>query len=86
MYSDDPSMPFQSGWTEVVAPNARAATAAFNVVHPSYKPGILNCSTIYTEDAFVRERKSLAGNFGEGCHERITIALEIESFDDPSGG
>ena len=37
--------PFVGGWTEVEAPTANLACAAFRAVHPDKEPGILNCSS-----------------------------------------
>lgn len=45
--------PFVGGWTEVEAPTANLACAAFRAVHPDKEPGILNCSSAYTEESFL---------------------------------
>lgn len=45
--------PFVGGWTEVEAPNVNLACAAFRLAHPDKEPGILNCSSAYTEAAWL---------------------------------
>lgn len=69
--------PFVGGWTEVEAPDHRAACAAFRAYHPDKIPNCLNCSSIYTEEQF--KKTGMAGpdgNFGRFCHERITLRRE----------
>ena len=46
--------PFVGGWTEVEAPNVNLACAAFRLAHPDKEPGILNCSSTYTEENFLK--------------------------------
>lgn len=46
--------PFVGGWTEVEAPNVNLACAAFRLAHPDKEPGILNCSSAYTEENFLK--------------------------------
>lgn len=46
--------PFVGGWTEVEAPNADIACAAFRAIHHDKEPGILNCSSAYTEEVFLK--------------------------------
>lgn len=66
--------PFAGGWTEVEAPNCKAAVAAFRMFHPDKTEGLVNCSSIYSEDVFLStEMAGPKGNFGKRCHERITI-------------
>ena len=70
--------PFYGGWTEVEAPNIRAASFAFRAFHPDKTEGILNCSDVYGENHF--KRTSLygpGGNFGYRCHETITLRREL---------
>lgn len=70
--------PYHGGWTEITAPNRNAACAAFRAFHPDVIPGLLNCSAVYTEDAFTKSCMSGPdGNFGYHCHETITIQREI---------
>lgn len=67
--------PFVGGWTEVEAPNADMACAAFRAVHPDKVPGSLNCSSAYTEEFFLRSCMATPdGNFRKFCHERITFS------------
>lgn len=42
--------PFFGGWTEVEAPDAHAACAAFRAYHPDKTEGLVNCSSIYDEE------------------------------------
>ena len=44
--------PFFGGWTEVEAPDAHAACAAFRAYHPDKTEGLVNCSSIYDEEKF----------------------------------
>lgn len=74
--------PFVGGWTEVEAPNADIACAAFRAVHPDKEPGILNCSSAYTEEFFLRScMASPDGNFRKFCHERISFTFTVEPCD-----
>lgn len=66
--------PFYGGWTEVEAPAATAACAAFRAFHPDKTKGLLNCSSFYTEEEFRRTNMAGSeGNFGHFCHERIIL-------------
>ena len=70
--------PYIGGWTEIKAPDIHAACAAFRAYHPDKTEGILNCSSVYTEEAF--KSTSMAGpegNFGFFCHEKITITRAV---------
>ncbi len=70
--------PYRGGWTEVIAQDYAAACAAFRAVHPDRIPGVLDCSSVYTEKVF--HRTSMAGpdgNFGCRCHETITFSVEV---------
>ena len=66
--------PFVGGWTEIEAPDAHAACAIFRALHPDKTEGVLNCSSVYTQEQI--EKTSMwgpEGNFGRRCHERITV-------------
>lgn len=66
--------PFYGGWTEVEAPNIRAASFAFRAFHPDKTEGLLNCSDVYGEEHFKRTSMyGPGGNFGHRCHETITL-------------
>lgn len=70
--------PFYGGWTEVEAPDMSTACFVFRAYHPDKTEGLLNCSSIYTEEQFNRTIMSGPdGNFGYRCHERITIRHEL---------
>lgn len=69
--------PFVGGWTEVEAPSASAACAAFQVYHSDKTEGLLNCSSVYTEDQFKHTRMYAEGNFGSHCHETIILRREV---------
>ena len=68
--------PFVGGWTEVEAPDRRAACAAFRSYHPDKTEGLLNCSSVYDEAWFKQTEMYRNGNFGVRCHERITLRRE----------
>ena len=66
--------PFYGGWTEVVAPDYKTACALFRAVHPDKHKGLLNCSSVYTEEQFEKTLMTgPEGNFGHWCHERISV-------------
>lgn len=70
--------PFVGGWTEIEAPDAHAAAALFRAYHPDKTEGLLNCSSVYTQEQFEKtEMWGPAGNFGRWCHERITVTRVI---------
>lgn len=69
--------PFNGGWTEIVAPDIHVACAVFRGFHPDKHEGLMNCAEVYTERAFEKSgMNSPEGNFGQHCHERITITKE----------
>lgn len=71
--------PYHGGWTEIDAQDRHTACAAFRAFHPDVAPGLLNCSDVYTEEAFAKtEMNGPSGNLGYGCHETITIQREIK--------
>ena len=66
--------PYHGGWTEIEAPDIHVACALFRAYHPDKTEGLLNCSSVYTEDAFNKtEMAGPDGNFGMFCHEKITV-------------
>ena len=68
--------PFFGGWTEVEAPDAHAACAAFRAYHPDKTEGLVNCSSIYDEEQFKLTEMYRESNFGFRCHEIITLRRE----------
>lgn len=68
--------PFRGGWTEVEATDGHAACAAFRVYHPDKIEGLLNCSSVYTEEQFKSTEMFTTGNFGLRCHETIILRRE----------
>lgn len=70
--------PFIGGWTEVEAPDGHTACAAFRAFHPEKTEGLLNCSSVYSEENFKRTSMyGPEGNFGYRCHETITLQREL---------
>ena len=73
-YGLDDDQPFEGGWTEIVAPNMRAAEKLFEAVHPCLEDSyLLNCAGVYTEEQFTQTKMFTSGNFGRFCHERIVV-------------
>lgn len=64
---------FYGGWTEVEAETCSEACGAFRAYHPDVNAGVLNCCSVYYEDAFKRTKMYTDGNFGRRCHETISI-------------
>ena len=74
-YGTDKNFPFQGGWTEVHAADRNQAVALFRREHPDKTPGLVNCSSIYTEKQFQDKVLPLYKDgdaFWSVCHERIT--------------
>ena len=70
--------PFYGGWTEVIAPDVHSVCCAFRAYHPDKDEGLLNCSSVYTEEQFKASCMSgPEGNFHRFCHETITITREL---------
>lgn len=70
--------PFIGGWTEVDAPNFRAACDAFRAYHPDKTEGLLNCSSVYDEEHFeLTTMCGPKGNLGHHCWEIITLRHEV---------
>ena len=68
--SDNEKMPFRGGWTIIEAPTIDHEIGVFESLHPNkVNPGLLNCCSYYTEEAFARTSMSKNGNFGAFCHE-----------------
>ena len=60
---------FSGGWTEVEASDIDKACEIFRERHPDRHEGVLNCSTVYSEEQFKRTKMYAGGNFGCRCHE-----------------
>ena len=74
-YGTDKNFPFQGGWTEVHAADRNQAVALFRREHPDRSPGLVNCSSIYTEKQFQDKVLPLYKDgdaFWSVCHECIT--------------
>lgn len=74
-YGTDKNFPFQGGWTEVHAADRNQAVALFRREHPDRSPGLVNCSSIYTEKQFQEKVLPLykdGDDFWSVCHECIT--------------
>lgn len=74
-YGTDKGFPFQGGWTEVHAAARNQAVALFRREHPDRSPGLVNCSSIYTEKQFKDKVLPLYKDgdaFWSVCHECIT--------------
>ena len=74
-YGTDKRFPFQGGWTEIHAPDRNQAVALFRREHPDRTPGLVNCSSIYTEKQFKDKVLPLykdGDSFWSVCHECIT--------------
>ena len=76
-YGTDRGYPFRGGWTIINAPNIEAAIKMFQAIHPS-RPGsnCLNCADYYTAEKFEKTDCFKTGNFGEYCHEEISVNIE----------
>ena len=73
-YGTDKNFPFQGGWTEVHAADRNQAVALFRREHPDRSPGLVNCSSIYTEKQFKDKVLPLYKDgdaFWSVCHECI---------------
>lgn len=74
-YGTDKGFPFQGGWTEIHAADRKQAVALFRREHPDRSPGLVNCSSIYTEKQFQDKVLPLykdGDTFWSVCHECIT--------------
>lgn len=74
-YGTDKNFPFQGGWTEIHAADRNQAVALFRREHPDRTPGLVNCSSIYTEKQFQDKVLPLYKDgdaFWSVCHEFIT--------------
>ena len=76
-YGTSESMPYKGGWTEVHADNINQAVALFDAVHPR-KSEFVNCSSIYTEEQFIKTSMFIENdNFGAGCREIISLNVTL---------
>ena len=74
-YGTSENFPFQGGWSEVHAADRNQAVALFRREHPDKTPGLVNCSSIYTEKQFQDKVLPLYKDgdaFWSVCHECIT--------------
>lgn len=69
--------PFCGGWTEIIADSWEKAEAVFRVYHPDKTPGVLNCSSVYSEKTMMKTSMFREGNFGQRCHETICLLRTI---------
>lgn len=65
--------PFAGGWTEIEAPDMSTACTLFRRYHPDKTEGLLNCAFVYEESEFMKTPMYKESNFGEKCHEKITV-------------
>lgn len=80
-YGTSETQPYKGGWSEVIAPDMRAACEAFRSVHPDRTPNILNCADYYTEEEFLNScMNGPDGNMGHHCRE-VIHALTVEIID-----
>jgi len=70
-FGTDKQFPYNRGWVEVIAENAKEADAKFREKFPDKTPGILNCAFVYTEESFSKTTMAQGGNLHEFCHEVI---------------
>lgn len=75
-YGSD-GQPFSGGWTEIEAPDVRSACALFRAFHPDKAEGLLNCSSVYSEEGFSKTGMQKEGNLGARCRERITVTRVV---------
>lgn len=72
------TQPFDGGWTEVEADDARQAINLFKAVHPLVNGLIPCCSVALTEEEMRKGSDMLKhGNFGKFCQERISINHDV---------
>ena len=77
-YGTTDNMPFIGGWTEIEAPDRETACKVFRLFHPDKIKGLLNCSSVYTEEQFKKTDMSGAdGNYHRHCHERISVTRSL---------
>ena len=78
-YGLDEHYPYVGGWTEVVAHDTETAIQLFRIYHPDKIKSILHCADFYTEEQFSHTKMYKEGkNFGEGCHEIISVTKIIK--------
>lgn len=66
------SFPFRGGWVEVLAEDYHEAIEIFRKHFPDQTMGIVNCSSIYTEEYF-KTSQMASGNLGATCHAVIEV-------------
>ena len=72
--------PFSGGWTLVHAPDIKVAQEIFRAYHPDKELGVLNRSSVYTHEQFMKARMAGPhGNFGYRCHEMIAVVRNVFS-------
>lgn len=76
-YAASDRFPFIGGWTEVEAPDMKAAVTIYRIYHPGKVDGLINCSFVYPEENFFETQMPARGNFGNYCHEKISITREV---------
>ena len=70
--------PFSGGWTEIEAPDRKTACVMFRAIHPDKIDGLLNCSSVYSEEEFMKTRMAgPLGNFNCFCQEKISLRREV---------
>ena len=68
--------PFRGGWTEVIAPDMKTAFALYTAVHPAKaSTGLYPYCDYYSEESFKKTEMYKNGNYGNYCHERITLEV-----------
>ncbi len=65
--------PYFGGWVVVIANDRSEACRIFRAAFPDKIEGLLNCSSVYTEEEFKRTEMAMGGNFGAFCHETICL-------------
>jgi hypothetical protein len=61
-FGSDEQFPYQNGWVEVHAENMQEACELFRQKYPDRIPGILNCSSVYTDKEWT-DRKIQMPNY-----------------------
>lgn len=65
------SQPFCGGWTVVTAVDMSEAVKIFRKAHPDRIKGLINCSSVYSEDEFQQTEMYRTSNFGVREQERL---------------
>ena len=64
--------PYKKGWVEVQAKDRLEADMFFRLRFPDVNKGILNCSSVYTEEEFKKVMKNYENTDWYKCHEVIS--------------